>query len=213
MCTALWFYFIVFFLIFGISLFKKRLIYKNFKLLLISIASTTILLSGLTALFADMGYIKFLGTPSDKLLPLNFVLFFAIYAFVSTMSVRIVQVHLPSVKMSGRFASICFVALMTVLCIGMMFYYASLFSALVLGLNMLVFGYIYNTKPYILRRSFLVFPLFFFISIVLPVLLGFPLCFEVTGGSGFEFYWSGCSVEWFFMLLFAFHFSLLMEKY
>src|SRR5690554_4296151 len=147
MDTVLWYYFIVFLLFFGISLFRNKFTYKNPKILIISIVSTSILLSGLSAFFADCDFIAFYGVHTPRFLPLEFIVLFGFFSYVSVMLVRILNYNITSFKLMKQASSYVFISIMTFLCIMLLMNYDALFAAILLGLNIFILGYIYNKKP------------------------------------------------------------------
>jgi len=213
MDTILWYYFIVFLLFFGISLFRNKFTYKNPKILIISIVSTWILLSGLSAFFADSDFVAFYDAPTPRFLPVEFVVFFGFFSYVSVMLVRVLNYNVTFFKLNKQVSSYVFIAIMTLLCIVLLVNYNALFSTILLGLNIFILGYIYNKKPQIFQRSFLAFLIMVLLFVVAPHFIEAALSYQVITTTAFDFYFLGYSVEWIFMLLFAFHFSLLMEKY
>jgi len=209
MDTILWYYFIVFLLFFGISFFRNKFTYKNPKILVISIASTWTLLSGLSVFFVVCEFVSFYGVNSSGILPMEFLIFYGCFSYVAIMLVRNLKYNFNSVKLNKQASSYVFISIMTLLCILMLLNYSILFSSIILFLNIFTLGYIYNKKPHIFQRSFLAFLIMLLLFVVVPHFIEAAPSYQVIAPTAFNFHFLGYSIEWIFMLLFAFHFILI----
>ena|SRR5690554_618852 len=211
MDTILWYYFIVFLLFFGLSLFHTKFTYRNPNKLLISIVSTWALLAVLTAFFLDREFVIVTDESPTGFLPISLMWFYGCFSFASTMLFRTLIYNFTSFRLNKQVSSYIFVGIMTLLCLLVLLFYNVLFSTIILLLNIFTLGYLYNKKPHVFQWSFLGFLIMVLLFVVLPYYFEVTFTHQVLASTAFNFLILGHTVEWVLLLFFAFHFVLLWD--